>query len=693
MATTYKTAKKSKKEQKNVLYDENDEMEEDMEDEDEDKNMKKKGKDYKKDKNDVKINLSDFSPVIQQIQKEYKFAYEYIKPKWDAWQVRLKLYNNQKRDAEAIGDPLLFTIFQTVLASLYTDQLTVEFVGREHGDDECAENQTILAQYDQEEMEKEILDYEWMWDTLFFGRGLVLMDEWDGETNTPIPQVIDPLTFFRDPDAHSVNGDKKKRNAARFMGREIRMTRYELESCGLYQNIDQLRADPSNRQTEVEQNQNARREAQGFDKLRDDLSGDNSSYILHEWWTHFNGKKYVFTLGKERTVLLRVKEIKTKKWPIIDRQIFATAHDWDGVSVPDLVEDKQRARAVLMNLGLKGVKARMYPNYTYDRLRIKNKADLLKLEFNKHIPVEGPINNVISPIEKQPVTSEAQWMLEMMDFASQKATATPDIQQGAFQEKVKSATEIAQVSQGVDTRYSLSAKIFGWSEKRFWKLWYELYTIYFRKGIHKKMARIAGPFGPSYREILPDTLIGSASSDIMIESKTISDAKRMNKMNMWMAATNQGVSLDPNFNRRFALQQTYKAMGMTTDEINRILPKTFDEIEAETENFLLEKGELPKVLMSQNHLVHLEIHSKAADNEAKQRHIDIHKLALYGITHNPALKKMKIAEGEPEAPAVEVPPTINGAPSPMEQGTAPAPRDMAQSALQLQAPTAVQQAQ
>jgi len=43
--------------------------------------------------------------------------------------------------------------------------------------------------------------------------------------------------------------------------------------------------------------------------------------------------------------------------------------------------------------------------------------------------------------------------------ASQKATATPDIQQGANSEEKRTATELNLQSAKVDTRYSLSAKI------------------------------------------------------------------------------------------------------------------------------------------------------------------------------------------------------------------------------------------
>ena len=99
----------------------NDNKEDKMETESEDSD----GEDDESEEEDY--SNRDFSDLIEQVNSEYTQAWDYIKPKWDEWALRLKLYNNQKRDKEAVGDNTLFTIFQTVLASLYSDQLTASF--------------------------------------------------------------------------------------------------------------------------------------------------------------------------------------------------------------------------------------------------------------------------------------------------------------------------------------------------------------------------------------------------------------------------------------------------------------------------------------------------------------------------------------------------------------------------------------
>jgi hypothetical protein len=55
-------------------------------------------------------------------------------PKRAKWLRKLKLHNNQARDESKVGDPLHFTVFQTVFASLYDDRLSAVFEGNDEGD-------------------------------------------------------------------------------------------------------------------------------------------------------------------------------------------------------------------------------------------------------------------------------------------------------------------------------------------------------------------------------------------------------------------------------------------------------------------------------------------------------------------------------------------------------------------------------
>lgn len=613
------------------------------------KNEPKNSEEEVKEENEEREVARDYKSEIKQIESEYRLAFTYMSPKFDEWAIRLKLYNNQKRDKQAVGDPLLFTIHQTVLASLYSDRLGVEFAGREEGDEGVAEDLNALAVYDYDQMSKDELDYDWDWDSSFFGRGLLLNMEFDRETKTPIPEVIDIMTWLRDPRAKSVNGDKRGRGKMRFGGREISLSKIEMKEADVYFNYENLTADTADPHSLLDTGAQARAEAQGYNDPNkfEKLTGDNEEYRLLEWFTHRKGKKVIITLAENRKRVIRYTELKGKLWPINDRPIYPISHDWDGVSIPDLVEDKQRARAVVQNLALKGIKVGLNPTYLYNTNKIKNRAGL-KVDFNKHIPIDGDPSGAVENIQRQTVKQEANWILDILDGGAQKATATPDIQQGATSDSKRTATELNLQTEKVDVRYSLSAKIWGWSEKRFWQQWYQLYKQYFKADIDEKIIRIVGALGVKWRPLTKENLTGNQDPDIKIESKIISDALKLNDLQKYRLFIKDVLAIDPqNSNTRFALRKIGRLSGFTKEEIEQVLPPSIDELNADTENDTLNENDIVKVQIYDDDFVHIEIHNKSADTQAKFAHMEAHKKAMMLKRVNPALD---LANNRPDNP-------------------------------------------
>lgn len=630
-----------------------------------------------------------FEGLHSQCKAEHTVAWKHQKPKKDEALMRLKLYNNQKRDKEAVGDTTMFSIFQTILASLYDDQLQVTFTGQEQGDEEVAENLNALAENDYVAMEKDQADFEWNWDTLFFGRGLMELDEYDRNPDKniflPIPRVIDPVPFLRDPYANSINGDVKHRGACRFYGWEANFTEKELEdNPHIFEDVDFEEINyGGGTQSILADAAQARADAQGLtNQLRKEAEkplGANAQYTITVWHTHFDVKGQVkkvrVWLANDRSKVIGIQFVKTDYWPIIDRPLYPHSHDWDGTSIPDLTEDKQRARAVAQNLGLKAMKADLYPMYIYDSNKISNRKDL-EYKFNKFIPVDGKgdaITNAIAPlIKSRPNMNLLDFIYNSLNVSAQTATATPEIQQGAVSSKERTLGELNLISSKVDTRYSLSAKIFGWSEKRFWRFWYNLHKDNFAKDIDKKVLRVVGAFGPKWRTLTKDDLITEHyDPDISIESRIINRSKLLEERQT-MTGYFSLILADPTVNRRYAFKQLGKITGLKKDQIDRLFPPTIDEMEAEAENELLNENKTAPVLREQNHIQHLEVHAKANLTNATKAHILTHQKALMIRRTNPEeFPEMAAAEAQNQQSAqnsAETPP--EGAITPQASGVA-----------------------
>lgn len=593
---------------------------------------------------------SAFAGLEKQCQTEYLMAWKHQKPKKDEAEVRLKMYNNQKRDKKAVGDTTMFTIHQTVLASLYVDRLMVTFSGREQGDEETGDNISAMAKVDYEDMEKDIIDYEWDWDTSFFGRGLVSLEEYERDPKNkiylPIPEVIDPIVFLRDPFAVSINGNRRGKGSCRFYGYETSMTRDEMEhSPHIFDDVkfEDIKYG-SGTQSLLSDAREARVTAQGLQSTnnqeKESMLGANAQYTITQWSTYWelNGviRKVKVFLANDRTKVVGVQVMKEGLWPIIDRALYPHSHDWDGTSIPDLTEDKQRARAVAQNLGLNAMKADLYPMYIYDTNKVTNRKDL-KFNYNKFVPVDAKgenLSNAIMPMLKaRPNMQLLDFILTTLDVSAQKATATPDIQQGIQSEKNRPLGETNLISGNVDTRYSLAAKVFGWSEKRFWRQWYRLYKENFQANIDEKVLRIVGAFGAKWRPLTKENIIAKIDPDISIESQVVSRAKQLEERTALTSYFSLALQ-EPTSNRRWGLKKLASLNGLEKDEIDRLFPATIDERIAEQQNKMLNENKPVEVLAEDDHNVHLEIHSKANDTVAARVHIKTHELAL-------SIKKVK----------------------------------------------------
>lgn len=583
---------------------------------------------------------ADYSRLAEQVKKEREVAYKFMKPKIDEWALRHKVYSNQKRDKTAIGDPLLFTIFQTVFSSLYSDRLITSFEGREEGDKDQAANLVPMAEFDYEQMGKAELDYDWDWNTLFYGRALLMNMEYDRDLMCPIPEVVDMMTWLRDPNAKSVNGDKKGRGSMRYGGREIRLYKNDMDEAGVYFNYDNLKPYTGDPHSLIDTSEQAQRGAQGFDetnKASNRILGENSEIRALEWFTYWKGKKVMVTLTDDCSKVIRFQEIEDqKKWPIDERVAYKKSHDWDGVSIPDLIEDKQRARSVIQNTALASIKTGQNPTYLYDTNKIQQRGNL-DIDFNKHVGVDGSPAGAIQAVDRQKVASEVDWILNVLNNAAQSATAAPTTRQGG-QETGGTATEANLQAAGVDTRYSLTAKLWGWSEREFWRKWYQLYKRHFEDRIDEKTIRINGAMGSTWRKLTRENIIAQIDPDIVIESKTISDAKKTDELQKYRLFLKDILATDPSeANLRLALREIGDLSGMEKDRVERILPPSYDEMESEEENEMLSRNEKVEVDVSDDDFIHMVMHNKASDTPAKYAHMRAHRRALMLKRRNPEL--------------------------------------------------------
>lgn len=591
------------------------------------------------------LTVDDISKLRDQCKTEHKIATDYVYPKRQSWLNLYKLYNNQKRDPKDVGDPLLFTVHQTVLAALYNDSLTVNWAGKEEGDDPIADNLNDLAEYDYDVMEKSLVDYYWDWDVCFYGIGYVNMTNFNREKSimAPSPELVDPASVLVDPNALLINGIGADRyRAASYFGREIRNSRLALKQNPSYKNLERLKGKNNDQSDILKEISQARASAMNLNY--DDTwasKNDNETFDLIEWNTNFKGNKVICTWDVEFKTLVRYQVVgkPNEDWWLVDRSLYPASSDFFGSKIADFTEDKQRARAIVQNLILRGAKQGVQPRMMYDASKIKDPRQL-DHKIGKHIAVDGPVSDgIIRPVvEANASLQVANYILQTLDTASQKATATPEIQQGTLSTQERTLGELEMVASKVDTRHSLAAKLWGISEKTFWKLWYRGYKKHFKAHIDEKIARISGAYGNQWRVFTRENIIAAQDPDVIIESVAVTEGKRMRQRAELMNILTV-IAQDPSSNMRYGFKKLLKLYGFKKDEMDRLLPPTIDEILAEEENLKLSENKIDevRVLANDNHVVHMELHAVAAETPAKQAHMEAHKKAMLLKRDSPEL--------------------------------------------------------
>lgn len=591
-----------------------------------------------------------YKAVSEQVIDEFKVGERFMRPRREAWRTFLKLYINQRKDPKKVGDTLMFSTHQTILAAIRKDHLDAEWMMREEEDEERTDAINALWEFDYDEMGRPEHDYDKYWDACFFGIAIEDWSHFDRETLTPIPDLWDPMATVFDPKATKINGNRLKRGAARFVYREILRTKQEMEDLGFFFNLGKL--DPDEKAlSEMRRNQEARDAARGTETQLSDVQ-KNKYYKLRQGYTWIDGKRYLVEAGNDGFTIVRLTPIKTDYWPLQESRIYPEPHQLLTPGCPDFTEDKQRARAVLRNYTLDAAKFDVLPEWLFDKNKIKNKQQLREHRAGKYIEAENLDANTVIPLQKPTVHQFSAALMQELETNAQKALATPEIQQGILFSQKRSATEIAETSANVDTRYSLTASLFGISEHNAAQMWLDQYKRHFKKGIDKKSARISGAFGPKFVPVTADTFKFTRDPDVKIESRFVSQAKKREQRNN-MAAFGQVLTATPGSNLRYFAKKMGRLL-FSKDEVDRLLPPTIDEMRAEKENEALVKNSLNGVEIepTDDHKTHLEIHSKAPDTKAKFAHIEAHKKAMMIQRNSPELfQGIQIGEPPPAAPA------------------------------------------
>ena len=592
-----------------------------------------------KNLSDTEIRAS-LPEETKDIYSKYQESFYFLQPRKRRQANQLVLMNNLQRGDENIASTLLLTLFNRIMSNLYDDKMQVKFVPNEELEQKQVQTLNILAQNDYQQMGMKQKDYDWTWDTLFFGRGYMETLRFNKSRKIMEPHAINPLVFGYDPFFEDVQ-------QWRYYWKWITKSSVEINQLikkGIIKGITNANQIPSGIDMYLWNYKVIRERAkfvtpQGSESYKGDVH-----QILEFFGYNSNGEKCVYWLDKNFSKILYTEVldlrdgddivgpgnqvVKTSsKWPVVVKEAFREPHSTVNFSVADLLEDKHRARSVLLNLAYLAAKDKANPLYVYNKDMVDDITQLLSRQINQHIPVTDT-ERAIAPLNTDAALDPSlQAFMQVLNQEAADPIGT-SLQPQPISKGEQTATEAAINQQLSDLAQSLQSKVMQFGTEEFWSAWYHRYKRFTKAG-DEKIATIVGVKGVTFEKIDLGDIRTKYPPGVMVFSAKEAEYKdlveRRDLMQMYPEFM-QSLSLDglKNFNKYVFFPKFLRDPQM----MEILFPDSQDEIKAQEENESLNRNEFVEVLPTDNHEQHLLVHRMAKNTWAKWTHIAWHEELL-----------------------------------------------------------------
>lgn len=586
--------------------------------------------------------------LVNLIHTRYEESFEFLQARKKRQAQQLKLLVNLQRGDQTIASTLLLTLFNRALSTLYDDKLQIKFLPSQGIKQDQINAYNTLAQSDYLEMGKAKLDYDWCWDTLFYGRGYMETYQFDMKRKIMTPHVINPLVFGYDPIVAEVQG-------WRYYWKWITKNKWELDRLIKKQKITGIKDTkdiPSGvddylweYKTIVDQARNA------IEPVPD--PGTQDIFQILEFFTYDeDGDKCVYWVDKNFSKVLMHEKLELEdgddgdsKWPIVVKEGYRQPHSTVPFSVADLLDDKHRAKSVLLNLAFIASKDGANPVYLYNSEKVDDVTQFLSRQVNQHIPVSDVID-AVAPLNKAPaMTADLQAFMQYLDAEAESPLGAGKPMSEPGGSTKQTATQAALDQQLNDMSQSLISKVMQFGESEFWSHWFHRYAKN-AEALNSKMANIVGVKGVDSQEIDLKLFHTEYPPGIMVYSAKEAEYKELVlRRDLMQLYPELAQTMDADGLRNFNKHVFFPKFLADPSLIDVMFPKTIDEMKAEAENEQLKNDQLAEVAETDNHTTHIYIHMMVQPKTwALWMHIDWHE-KLLAEQKAQEMQQQQIAEG------------------------------------------------
>lgn len=585
-------------------------------------------------------NQQPTSDPLKYIQDRYLESFNFLQPRKRRQVRQLGLLNNLQRSDQNIASTLLLTLFLRVVSALYDDKKQIKFTPTQGIEQQQLDSYNKLSESDYLEMNKAKIDYDWVWDTVGFGRGYCETMKFNKKRKIMEPCVINPLVFGYDPYFEEVQD-------WRYYWKWITKSRVEIERLianGTITGITKPEQIPSGVDAYLWNYKSVRDLAKKAVEPAPDSIAEDVYQILEFYSYDQDGEKQCQWVDKDFTKELYQENLDFEdldygdgdtgsKWPIVVKECFREPHSSVSFGVFDLLEDKHRAKSVLLNLAYIAAKDKANPLYWYND-NVTDVTQFMSRQVSQHIKLEANAigDNSVGPINTQePMSPELLQFISLLTTEANEPVGTGSTAQPQQKRGSDTATESAIDQQLADMAQSLQSKIMQFGEAEFWSHWFHRYAKYGPE-LKEKMANIVGVNGINSTLIDMKDFNTDFPPGVLVYSAKEAEYKNLVKRrDMMQLYPNLQQSMDADGFRNFNKHVFFPLMLEDPSLIDIMFPKTLDELKAEDENQQLVDDKYTPINPQDNHTTHIYTHNMIPPGKrtwAMWFHIAEHEKAL-----------------------------------------------------------------
>lgn len=555
----------------------------------------------------------DTKQILDRVQQERKLS----KDTFQNWRQKkleqFKVVFDWNKDTDKVSTNLFASLHKTFIALSYSDELTVKYAPVWMEDEEIADNFEIIAKNCFSTMWLDVKNYQKQSDRATFNVAVRLI-EWDEDENRPETYILDPLTWYADPNPMWPTWDDY-----RWHWFDTVTTIDELKE--MWYNTDWLwTEDISSEKKEIE---TYRKDALWQASQSDDTPNKLiwlANHFFKDWeiW-------YKAICNSECSKLLDVIEYGEDCPIILNFYELARWSATGWASLLDMVEDKERAGNKLFNLEIiKATRAALWWDFVYDGEVIKDTSKLwnpttkrryikANLEWGKRLV------DAIMELPQSQIKQDVELMRQSLKREAQNSIGIDSTIQWVRWDQSITATESQTIQQNANLNLALNNKIDAIWEKAFWRYITKLYQKKFDPS-KKLIARLAVGFGSRTITLDKKDFTTANELDVIIVNKSDKQAQmEKEKINIPYYQQEANNPENSKIVRLFFKRKIAKLSGMTPDEIQFAYYDPIEEKAKEQVTLLNYNKEVKNIDPTEDQMTYLMIYRRAIDTDAKRK--------------------------------------------------------------------------